>query len=521
MISRSRAGRPLVRRLTVQAWLRLALALMVALVLIGGAAGAQVISQTRDRTAELVNHVQPSVVEAYRLQAALVNQETGVRGYAIAAVPSFLEPFENGVREEQGSANRLRELLIDHPALTADVDAVQAAARQWRESYAEPLIRSARPGNSEAGKAAFDQVRTRVAEQNARLERARVTAHEDMTRSRTIRNGVLLGSVILVLLAVAATLVMARRHVADPLRQLEHASRRVASGEFDHHIPARGPSDVATTAAAVEQMRERVVAELASARSTEAELARQAAALDAQAMELRRSNLELEQFAYVASHDLQEPLRKVASFCQLLEKRYGDRLDDRGRQYVDYAVDGAKRMQVLINDLLTFSRVGRVDSPASSAPVTLDAALDAALGNLAVALERSGARIARPAELPALTGDATLLVMLWQNLLGNAVKFAHPDRAPVIVIEAEHTGEDIRVTVSDNGIGIEAEFAEKVFVIFQRLHNRGEYEGTGIGLAICRKIVDHHGGRIWIDTDHVEGARFCFTLPAPVAATAS
>ena len=270
-----------------------------------------------------------------------------------------------------------------------------------------------------------------------------------------------------------------------------------------------GPRDIRLISLDVEFMRQRIVEEL--------ELSRAATeSLDLQAEELRRSNAELEQFAYVASHDLQEPLRKVASFCQLLEKRYGDKLDERGTEYIGFAVDGAKRMQILINDLLTFSRVGRLNS--TETEVALDGTLDGALSNLATALEESGASVERPADgLPVVKGDPTLLAMLWQNLIGNAVKFRREGVEPRIVIEcAASSGDDGQnwsFTLTDNGIGIAPEFAEKVFVIFQRLHGRDAYSGTGIGLALCKKIVEHHGGTIWIDTDYTEGTRFRFTLP--------
>ncbi len=231
-----------------------------------------------------------------------------------------------------------------------------------------------------------------------------------------------------------------------------------------------------------------------------------------QAVELRRSNAELEQFAYVASHDLQEPLRKVASFCQLLEKRYGDKLDERGIEYIGFAVDGAKRMQVLINDLLSFSRVGRVG--AVHAAAELETALDDALANLAAALEESNAEIVRPAQrLPRVVGDPTLLTMLWQNLIGNAVKFQRTGHPPRIVIECQRGAGEWILTVTDNGIGIDEEFVDKVFVIFQRLHGRDQYSGTGLGLALCKKIVEHHGGTIRIDTSYDGGSRFEFTLP--------
>ncbi len=242
--------------------------------------------------------------------------------------------------------------------------------------------------------------------------------------------------------------------------------------------------------------------------------------LDTQAAELRRSNGELEQFAYVASHDLQEPLRKVASFCQLLEKRYSDKLDERGLKYIEFAVDGAKRMQVLINDLLTFSRVGRATDV--RVPVPLGQPLDAAVTALSAAVEETGAVVERPGPLPEVMGDPTLLGMLWQNLIGNAIKFRAPDRAPVIqVTAAAQPDGNWQIGVADNGIGVPAEFADKIFVIFQRLHGRDAYPGTGIGLALCKRIVEQHGGQMYLDTTYEGGTRIYFSLPAAAAAVSA
>ena len=294
--------------------------------------------------------------------------------------------------------------------------------------------------------------------------------------------------------------VLVRSAVTRPLAALAAACRRITQGSFSERIVPRGPRDIRAIAEDVEDMRQRIVDELDASRSSQV-------ALDEQADELRRSNAELEQFAYVASHDLQEPLRKVAAFCQLLEKRYGDKLDERGAEYIGFAVDGAKRMQVLINDLLTFSRAGRLN--ATYTEVDLGAALDTAMNNLATAIEESGAQIVGPPQpLPRVDGDPTLLTMVWQNLIGNAVKFRHEGVAPRIVIGCEEgTGEHAEkwvFSLADNGIGIAEEFVDKVFVIFQRLHGRDEYGGTGIGLALCKKIVEHHGGTIWIDTTYTQ-----------------
>ena len=224
--------------------------------------------------------------------------------------------------------------------------------------------------------------------------------------------------------------------------------------------------------------------------------------------ELRRSNRDLEQFAYAASHDLQEPLRMVASYTELLAQRCGDKLDEKGRKYIHYAVDGARRMQILIQDLLAYSRV--TTHGLELAAVDSQAALEAALANLGAAIDESGARITHD-PLPAVEGDAVQLTQLFQNLVSNAIKFrgSEPPRVHVSARTAEGCW---RFAVRDNGIGIQPGHQERIFVIFQRLHTRSEYPGTGIGLALCQRIVERHGGRIWCESEPGCGAIFRFTL---------
>lgn len=233
------------------------------------------------------------------------------------------------------------------------------------------------------------------------------------------------------------------------------------------------------------------------------------AVLAQRSQELARSNAELEQMAYVASHDLQEPLRMVASYMQLLEKRYKDRLDIDANEFIGFAVDGAKRMQSLIDGLLTYSRVGT--RAASLQPVDCMALVEKVISSIRIAIEESGARITC-APLPTVMGDATQLTQLFQNLIVNAIKF-RGDQAPQIHIGAEAEDDFWRFSVQDNGIGIAPEYFERIFVMFQRLHSRSTYPGTGIGLAICKKIVERHGGHIWVESSPQQGSIFKFTLP--------
>jgi signal transduction histidine kinase len=520
--------------LTVQGWFRVVFAVLAVLVIIAVVIILGLVNENRTVTADLQNGLLPAQAQAYRLQGALLDQETGVRGYGITGQADFLQPYTAGLATERSAESQLRTMIGHNQQLEADLGRLEQAANAWRSSYAIPLVSLARKGPLDgkdlallnASKASFDHLRALFAVQNAHLASAAVADRASEGRVRDSNNVALALVLVVFLLAAMALTVVLHRAVVQPLNRLREASRRVVGGDYAHRIEASGPTDLHAVANDVEEMRSELVAALQDARSAQevaarqaddlarqaGDLARQAGDLDAQAAELRRSNAELEQFAYVASHDLQEPLRKVASFCQLLEKRYGDQLDERGLQYIDFAVDGAKRMQVLINDLLTFSRVGRAGDV--SVRLRLDRPLDAAVAAVATAAEESGAVIERPFQLPEVMGDMTLLTMLWQNLLGNAIKFRSPARPPVLRVTASGPAEGMwRFCVQDNGIGIAPEFADKIFVIFQRLHGRDDYPGTGIGLALCKRIAEYYGGTISLDEQYAEGTRICFTLP--------
>lgn len=232
-------------------------------------------------------------------------------------------------------------------------------------------------------------------------------------------------------------------------------------------------------------------------------------ALRRQARELEASNAELKQFAYVASHDLQEPLRMVASYVQLLARRYQGKLDSNADEFIAFVVEGVNRMQALINDLLTYSRVGTREQVFYQ--TNCEEVLDQALGNLKMAIEESEAVITRD-PLPSLTADFSQLVQVFQNLVGNALKFRGQEQ-PHIHISAQHKGSEWVFSVKDNGIGIEPEYAQRIFMIFQRLYSKADYPGSGIGLAICKKIIERHGGKIWVDSQPGRGSTFFFTIP--------
>lgn len=509
----NRSG-PSTRSLTaVSSWVVVAGAVVL---LVGTSAVWLGFSRLLDARARLFEQLQPSLVDSQRLTASLLDQETGLRGYALARDDRMLAPYQEGAALEAELVAGLRDRFDDDDQrLEEQLAEVEAAADRWRAEAAAPLL--AAPVLADEldatilrSKASFDEVRAELAAFEVTVADAHRAARAELDTATAQLVAVVVGAIGLLAALGAAGAWFLRRRVVRPIAQLVDATDAVATDHLDEPIDVDGPAEIAHLATQVSQMRDRIVAELAAVEAARQELDRRAA-------ELARSNDDLEQFAYVASHDLQEPLRKVASFCQLIEQRYGDELDERGRAYIAFAVDGAKRMQALISDLLDFSRVGRTAD--SFVPCDLRAlALEAVDDVRALVPEATFA----VGDLPVAPGDPALYGALLQNLLGNAIKYRSDDRPLVVRVGAEPGDGEWLLSFADNGIGIEPRFREQVFVIFQRLHGRDAFEGTGIGLALCKKIVEFSGGRIWIgEPEDGIGTRVCFTLPALAAATAT
>jgi signal transduction histidine kinase len=376
----------------------------------------------------------------------------------------------------------------------------------WRSLVAEPTIAAVRrgePGAADvvvdpASVARFDDARRAIETLQSAVDLLRDETVASIRGTSTTLLFVLVVAFILVIAGGVALLVFLQRLVVGPVTVLAEEVREVAGGSYEREIGVSGAPELESLGRDVDSMRRQIVSDLAEVQRARAEIERQAA-------ELVRSNGDLEQFAYVASHDLQEPLRKVASFCQLLQRRYAGQLDERADQYIAFAVNGAQRMQRLINDLLSFSRIGRVTTGFT------DVDLGRVVGDIAAELDDDAELTWSP--LPVVRGEEPLLSTLMANLVGNSLKFRRPDRSPRVRVTSRQVGDEWEIACEDNGIGIDPAFSDKVFVIFQRLHARDDYPGTGIGLAVAKKIVEYHGGQIWIDEGYTDGAAIRFTLP--------
>jgi signal transduction histidine kinase len=508
-VSASTGGRTL-RQVSTIAWVTAVVALVIGTVIVWAS-----IVDVLDARERAFNTILPTQLAAQQLRTSMVDQETGLRGFTLTRDDRMLQPYTAGQGNQSRIDRRIRRLVHGDPSegpVLEHLVRVQTLMDDWRDTVADPLLDGPvededLDGTFIRSTALFDEVRAELDRLDEAIDTQRIDARHDLD-STTYRLVISVGTTIVLfgLVALAGSWILRRRVVA-PIGRLVDATDAVASGRLEEPISVAGPAEIEQLATRVSEMRDRIVLELAAVEASRIELARRAD-------ELARSNADLEQFAYVASHDLQEPLRKVASFCQLLEQRYGDQLDDRARSYIDFAVDGARRMQALIADLLEFSRTGR--STRAFVPCDLEAIAHEVLAGFEEDL--AGATVT-VGPLPTVAGDPSLYRSLLQNLVGNAVKYRVADVPPTIALSAERDGDQWTFACTDHGIGIAPQYRDRVFAVFQRLHGREEFDGTGIGLSLCKRIVEFSGGRIWIDepADGV-GTTVRWTLPVDLDA---
>ncbi len=418
----------------------LAATLLVVGCVVGGLALASMIKAVNLQ----VDRLDPALRYSSYLFNSYINQETGVRGYALAkGQADFLQPYTQGVASAAHNKKVLHQLVDPYPKLRADLETAITKADQWSSAYAIPAINTVRnhgtvsDATEVTGKNDFDAFRAAVIAFNNEALAERRTSLAQLHDATSTTVIVAVAGAVLLLVGGALAWAGLMRWVRRPLESVRREAQTVASGDLNHEVQFSGPREFSELAADVEAMRRQLIYSLDD--------------VSFKASELERSNRELEQFAYVASHDLQEPLRKVASFCQMLESRYAEQLDERAKQYIAYAVDGAKRMQGLINDLLAFSRVGQPGT--SFGPVDLNEAAGRAVSELEAAIEDSDARITVD-HLPVVPGERGLLIQLFANLIGNSIKFRRVDVPPVIKITAEQKNGEWEFACKDNGIGI-------------------------------------------------------------------
>jgi signal transduction histidine kinase len=426
------------------------------------------------------------------LQTGLLNVETGLRGYALSAQPEFLDPYKLGL----GQVKTALENLDKNPFFQAELRDVKLAVNEylvWVKTQLQLGNLNAQIFKSvvvPAGKVRFDRLRFLLTDLSTKSQKAFLKTRKEVTELINVMQ--ILPWTMFALIAVAGLLV--RRglqiFVLQPLQLIEQTTEAQLMGDEDLRTKITSSDEIGRLALSLNASYDAVRTR------TEA---------------LKRSNADLEQFAYVATHDLQEPLRMISSYTQLLEKRYKGKLDERADQYIHFAVDGANRMQRLIQDLLAFSRLGR--QALKMQAVDSGAVIQNALRSLEFATE--GATVNVIGNLPVVIADEGQLEQVFTNLIGNALKFRRPNTVHRVEITAEaESDDDWRFSVQDNGIGIEQAYFDRIFTIFQRLNTREVFAGSGIGLSIVKRIIEHHGGRIWLSSQPEHGTTFYFTLKA-------
>lgn len=446
---------------------------------------------------------QEALTAGSQLEKSLISIENGLRGYVANGRERFLTPANEALRNYPNELLRLEQLVSDEPGQRDLVERIGVGIDDYVNLWARPLVALSRERLADAqsvsgtrtGRQRLDAIRDDFRALYAR-ERAVTSERELRAEQRSdVAIGVGVIGFAMVLAIAAALAIYLRRAVVEPVLEVSGATQRLAAGDLSTRVPADREDELGDLARSFNGMAD-------SLESSRRQLA-------ARTEDLERSNAELEQFASITSHDLQAPLVTISMYAELLERHSGDRLDG-SRDFLEGIRHSTRQARDLIRDLLEFSRAGR------GAPdlerVGMEDLVESAREALAGPIEQAGATvIIEP--LPVIMADRTNLCRVFQNLIGNAVKFT-ADRTPEVIIDARRDGADWVFSVHDNGIGMDPEHSERVFAPFQRLHGEEDYPGTGIGLAVCQRIVAQHGGRIWVESTPGQGSVFSFTLPA-------
>ncbi|GHF49665.1 sensor histidine kinase [Deinococcus metalli] len=454
----------------------------------------------------LVTDSQTRLILISSLSGDVASMENGERGYVLTGDQDFLAPYAEGRLRFSAHTYALHDL--SPPEQQARLAQVQALVTRWFQTAAEPEIHARRTSltaaaslvDTGAGKAILDEARRALddmqVEENTNLSAATASSQDTLNRVRLVTVGGLLLGVLLLLV----TAWQVARTVTAMLNHLTEGARQIAAGRYDLRLPDSDVRELAELGRQVD-----VMAAAVQRREHELRVSNE---------KLGRSNRELEQFAYVASHDLQEPLRTIASFTELLARRYHGQLDERADQYIAFTTSATTRMKNLIQDLLSYSRVRQ----GGRSPTTLDMQdlVGSVVDDLAAQVAAVGGRVVLE-PLPTVQGNAELLRQVFLNLIGNALKFRAEDRAPVVQVSAARQGRGWVFSVQDNGIGIEPQYHERIFGVFQRLHGQDEYDGSGIGLAVARSAVEQHGGAVWVESRPGQGSTFRFSVPDATA----
>jgi signal transduction histidine kinase len=505
-VTRAPEGSRLVRRtLRTPITTRVLLLSAAAAVLIGTVMVVLIVAVTGQRdAARSAFRSQEALAAGNQLEKSLLSIENGVRGYVASRRERFLDPANEALASYPGEVRRLTTLVDDDPGQQARAQEIGGEIDDYVKLWARPLIGVARRQPAQArsivitnqGRLRLDRIQRDFNGLFAR-ERAVINAREKRAEQGSSRAiGVGAGGLALVILVTLGVTLYLRRAVVRPVVTVAAATGRLAAGELSARVPARRHDELGDLARGFNTMAD--------------SLQRSRDELEHSNAELKRSNAELDQFASVTSHDLQAPLTTISMYAELIERRHASDLNG-GMALVDGIRNATQEARTLIRDLLEYSRAGRGELALEDVPA--GDMVTRALEALAGPIEAAGARVT-VADLPILRVDRAGVCRVFQNLIGNAVKFRVPGRPPEVAIGAAREGAMWRLWIRDNGIGMQPADAERIFEPFKRLHGEEAYPGTGIGLAICERIVSQHGGRIWATSTPGAGSTFLFTLPA-------